>query len=100
LRELSKQICTELRTSDFDSDSTEDIFGESSKLKIGILPEEIILFDLLTPIEHLELYRGLKGSHSFDKPSSRKRLTELLQVLGYDVGDRWMPAKVSQLAGN
>ena len=99
LRELSKQICTELKTSDFDSDSAEDIFGESSKLKIGILPEEIVLFDLLTPIEHLELYRGLKGSHSFDKPGIRKRLTELLKVMGYDVGDRWMPAEVSQLAG-
>lgn len=101
LRELSKQICTKFKNSDFDFDfnSAEDIFGESSKLKIGVLPEEIVLFDLLTPIEHLELYRGLKGNHSFDKPGIRKRLTELLKVLGYDVGDRWMPDEVSQLAG-
>ena len=30
-------------------------------MQVGVLPEQTILYDWLSPIDHLELYRRIKG---------------------------------------
>lgn len=89
-----------MKTNVEDAGSSEDWYGESSKQKMGILPQDIVLFNLLTPFEHLEFYRSLKGFYSFDRLGSKKRFKKLLVALGFDVGDRYCPALINKVAGD
>lgn len=47
---------------------------------IGICPQTDIVFDLLTAVEHVELFAGLKG-----QPVTREEVLALLQEVSLDV---------------
>jgi ABC-2 type transport system ATP-binding protein len=55
------------------------------KRKIGVLPEDLALFDDLTVEEHLELTGDI---YSLDAKTSRERTEQLLAVLGLAPGRR------------
>lgn len=67
--------------------------GRTIQLDVGFVPETVTLFENLTPIEHLELYRRLKGLIFFgeERQSELLRLEELLRSLGFDMGDTRLP---------
>ncbi len=46
---------------------------------VGVCPQTDIVFDLLTAVEHVELFAGLKG-----QPVTREEAIELLQEASLD----------------
>jgi ABC-2 type transport system ATP-binding protein len=63
------------------------------KRKIGVLPENLGLFDDLTVEEHLELTGDIYG---LDASVTRERMDRLLNVLGLTVGRRTFARSCSQ----
>lgn len=60
-----------------------DMFEESGELAkmVGVCPQHDILFDFLTPIEHLEMFYTFKGGKS-DKTKRDKEIDDLIHDVG------------------
>ena len=74
LKELLNSLLSKSNQAiELNSDSPfENNLIEYLNLEIGIMPKEIVLFDYLTPVDHLELYCRIKG----DTPQVEQRLKQ------------------------
>lgn len=58
-----------------------DMFEEKEKLSsiLGVCPQHDILFDYLTPVEHLEMFYAFKGG---DKTKMKQEIEDLIIDVG------------------
>ena len=58
-----------------------DMFGNMDQARkfMGVCPQHDVLFDLLTPQEHLEIFYEFKGA---DKNNKKKEIDKILEDIG------------------
>ena len=68
------------------SKGSADLFGipmfdrmDEARKTMGVCPQHDVLFDLLTPAEHLDVFYEFKGA---DKQNKKKEIDELLLDIG------------------
>ena len=64
-----------------------DMFGQMDSVRqmMGVCPQHDVLFDLLTPEEHLDIFFDFKGGNSENK---RQELSELIRNIGISYQDK------------
>ena len=78
--------------------SGENVFAESLKLDIGVLMQKVVLFDLLTPLDHFELFCRIKGTNltASEKYKQNQWFIALLGLLGFDSGCQLLPGLIKK----
>lgn len=77
-----------------------EILGSNSKMEearkfMGVCPQHDVLFDLLTPEEHLDIFYEFKGA---DKTHKKKEIAQILEDIG--VADKKDSIAVTLSGGN
>jgi len=60
-----------------------DLFNDMDEARkvMGVCPQHDVLFDLLTPAEHLDIFYEFKGA---DKTNKKKEIEQMLHDIGVD----------------
>ena len=63
----------------FDKDLFEDM--DQARQMMGVCPQHDVLLELLTPVEHLEIFYDFKGGNALNK---REEITRLIKESGLE----------------